>query len=94
MSSLEETVPVLHASGSADQQTRNAAESQFKTWSTSEPRFNQALLEVVALGPQAPLQVRIQAALQFKNSLDRWRKTCPKFVESSASSVKLHSNIC
>lgn len=78
--SLQDVVAALQASTSADHQTRTLAESRLKELADLHPSFYEALLEVVALADQAPLEVRIQAILFFKNALDRWRKTCPKSV--------------
>lgn len=82
---LEEIVQALQAAGAAHQPTRAAAEAQLKEWASAVPQFYEALLQVVALSEQAPTDVRVQAMLQFKNGLDRWRKTCPKcaFTQSS-----------
>lgn len=90
--SLQDVVGALQASTSADHQTRTVAESRLKELGDLHPRFYEALLEVVALADQAPLEVRIQAILFFKNALDRWRKTCPKSVTVCLHRIRWESS--
>jgi len=76
-----ELVPVLAATLSADVAFRLPAEETLKKWELL-PKFHESLLEVVA-AKQLESSIRIQAALVFKNSIERWRKTNPAQVISS-----------
>jgi hypothetical protein len=70
---------VLAATLSGNAAERDPAVAQLKAWEAS-PGFYDSLLHIVSLRADMPVEVRVQAALTFKNGLDRWRKTSPKSV--------------
>lgn len=76
--SLELLVEALSASLSSELAVRGSAEASLKQWEVSTG-FYLSLLQLVSMRDQLEVSVRIQAALYFKNGLDKyWRKTASK----------------
>ncbi|BGP28678.1 hypothetical protein JCM10296v2_000414 [Rhodotorula toruloides] len=85
--SSDEVFQALAHALSPDQMHRQHSLDLLQRWATM-PGYYSFLVGVFAQREGVPREIRLQAAVQFKNGLDKyWRKGAPKYVHSSPDGI-------